>query len=423
MRRFENHEQFWEMWCHDSAYTVRWGPLGTPGAERTQPTESPQEAKAALERLTWDLLDLSYREIGSAMRTTEQLAWNPDFEAALLADPSDEKTLLVYSDWLQAHDNPLGELISAQHRGQKGDELIEENFRSWFGLDAVKLLRKQQLRLTWKNGFVERLWCGRGPPARAQTVLRAFLASPVARLMRELAVGMPDETYLAQPLLECLIERPPRRLERLLVVDFDHRFELSMSQVSIGDVSRLWSAVPSLREVTFRGGGALELGDLHAPELRSFTIETNGLPTGVLSSVLRAQWPRLQRLVLWLGTDELGGQVTIAALQPLLGGVGLGPLEHLGLVNYQHANELISALASSKLLRQLETLDLSLGTLDEAGAAALEKNAAAFAHLKRIDLSQNQLDPDAVARLGRLSLALDLSHQRPGSSRYVAVGE
>jgi hypothetical protein len=76
----------------------------------------------------------------------------------------------------------------------------------------------------------------------------------------------------------------------------------------------------------------------------------------------------------------------------------VGSLRHLGLVNTMLTNDLIARLARSAILSQLQSLDLSRGTMTRRGADALFAHARAFAHLESIDLGDNHLTPAELAR-------------------------
>jgi hypothetical protein len=74
-------------------------------------------------------------------------------------------------------------------------------------------------------------------------------------------------------------------------------------------------------------------------------------------------------------------------------------------------------------VQQLATLDLSKGTMSSAGVDALVASAPTFAHLDRLDVSQNFLAPADVQRLGRLAKTVVSEDQRDGDERYVVLGE
>lgn len=117
-------------------------------------------------------------------------------------------------------------------------------------------------------------------------------------------------------------------------------------------------------------------------------------------------------------------------LVPLLDARDVPKLKHLGLRNSEYSDELIPLLAKSSLLAQLTSLDLSMGTLSEAGCQAILDHAAAFAHLASLDLSECFVPATLVERLSKVCAAVKVGDQRKPSDwnnenggRYVAVGE
>ena len=110
---------------------------------------------------------------------------------------------------------------------------------------------------------------------------------------------------------------------------------------------------------------------------------------------------------MWCGSPEHGFRTTIGDFARLLTAVRLPALRHLGVINSRFEGELIECLARSSLLRQLRTLDLSKGTFGDAAWSSLEANREAFAHLERIDLSENFIHGRPIS-----GLAVDLSAQR-----------
>ncbi|MGZ3477235.1 MAG: WGR domain-containing protein, partial [Polyangiales bacterium] len=72
---------------------------------------------------------------------------------------------------------------------------------------------------------------------------------------------------------------------------------------------------------------------------------------------------------------------------------------------------------------QLETLDLSMGTMSDEGRVALVEAKAALKHLKSLNLENNTLE--SIDGLAGLCAEVKLEDQRGGDyeERYVAVGE
>jgi hypothetical protein len=95
-------------------------------------------------------------------------------------------------------------------------------------------------------------------------------------------------------------------------------------------------------------------------------------------------------------------------------------------MNSQFADDIARALPESRILRQLETLDLSMGVLTDDGAIEMLEHKEAFRHLKKIDLSQNLLTDAGLKRIHALHDHVVTGEQREQydeDDRYVAVGE
>jgi hypothetical protein len=155
-------------------------------------------------------------------------------------------------------------------------------------------------------------------------------------------------------------------------------------------------------------------------------METGGLDVSVIRSICTSDFPNLEYLELWLGTDEYGANHSVADLQPILSGKLFPKLKYLGLRNCQHADELAGVVVNSPLLQRIETLDLSLGVLTDEGARALlllPLNTT----LKKLNLHYNFISADLIRQLKALPLTVDAS--KPSNMdeddewRFVAVGE
>lgn len=172
----------------------------------------------------------------------------------------------------------------------------------------------------------------------------------------------------------------------------------------------------------------MRLGPVELPELRRFTMESGGLPRPAVQSIASAKWPKLEQLEVWFGSEEYGGRSRPSDIQSILDATGLPNLKHLGLCNAAFSDELATVLPKAKVLKQLESLDLSKGTLMDTDAEVLAANAAVFKHLKKLDVSQNQLTRKGVKLLASLCPDVAAGNQRDiydddEGGRYVAVGE
>ena len=182
---------------------------------------------------------------------------------------------------------------------------------------------------------------------------------------------------------------------------------------------------PELRELRVRGG-KVELGKIDLPELRAFTVETGGLPLGAVKSIVNAKWPKLEALEIWFGQDNYGAKGGVKDLKPLLDGEGVPNLRKLGLRNAEFTDALCEVLPEAKVLAQLQELDLSMGTMTDAGAHVLATNPTVFRRLKTLDVSENFLTKEGQKRVATAAQSVISGKQRvpyDEDSRYAAVGE
>jgi hypothetical protein len=213
----------------------------------------------------------------------------------------------------------------------------------------------------------------------------------------------------AADVVEALVANRKRmsNLRALFVGDITSD-ECEISWISYGDLSALLPAFPKLEELRVRGAANLTFGKIKHGRLRAFAIESGGLPEPLLQEVWDAKLPNLERLELWLGTEEYGGIADVGPLEPLLSGKKFKGLKHLGLRNSEIADDVAKAVAESKLLERLETLDLSLGNLSDVGAEALLR-CPAVRKLKKLDLSHHFCSEPFVEQLQKLPLEVDVS--------------
>ncbi|MEV3963716.1 STM4015 family protein [Nocardia sp. NPDC050193] len=208
--------------------------------------------------------------------------------------------------------------------------------------------------------------------------------------------------------------------------------ENEISWITQGRITDLLDAYPELTEFAVRGSGDLRFPAVRHERLEKFTIQTGGLPAEVVRGVAASDLPELTHLELWLGTPNYDGDTEIADLAPILTGERLPRLRHLALRNSEIQDEVCAALAAAPVVARLESLDVSMGILTDAGSAAL-LSGQPLNHLKRLDMHYNYLSPEMCARLSATlspEVELDLdsddaqSYTFDGEEiRYVSVGE
>lgn len=310
---------------------------------------------------------------------------------------------------------------------------------------------KQSLGVVWRLGFFRRarvqLTMWREREHETPALFDALLASPAAALLEHLELRLGSRWTRAvffSEYVDKLIALGPRPALRVLeigkFIDFmpDWRspggvfVDRDISPVYLGKVGGLWPLCPNLEEVRLQGNGA-ELGpELALPALRVFELCGSGCGPASLEVLGRAAWPRLERLVLWFGDGEYGGQGAcdwdnVARLLASLE-ARCPQRSHLALANSPCTDEILETLAAAPpvtLLSRLRELDLSLGTLGPAGVRWLLALRPHLGGLAQLNVSCSYLDPESIARLRAAWPACELldADQSDSGERYCTVSE
>lgn len=350
-----------------------------------------------------------------------------ELEAAIADAPDDPEPYLIYADWLQSIEDPRGTLIVLQHHGHEDQAraLLEEHRAHFLGPLATfapdgdeAARRRRKLELAWHLGFIREArigWSSGGrPAARGEAIeaieaMRALLALPSSRLLRHLAIeSVPfDGSADFGPFLDAIAgaERPPP-LRSLFIG------RRGGEPSRAGPVAGVLRACPELRHLTL-GAGAIAIGELRHAQLRAFGIESPRVTRENLADLRAAEWPRLERLELSFHARVRAPGCGARDLAPLLDGGNLPSLRHLGVRHCPFADDVVRALADSRLLPRLSSLDLSGGALSDAGVAAMARARLAFSHLAWLELEHNQLTDAARAAARGLAKHVDVGAQEP----------
>ena len=218
-------------------------------------------------------------------------------------------------------------------------------------------------------------------------------------------------------------------LEALFISDVPQELA-EISWIEQQDPADLLTAFPRLRVLGMRGRFGGQIQPFAHARLEELVLQSGGLPPEAVRAVSGGNLPELSGLDLYLGTSEYGGGVTVEDLESILAGIAFPKLRHLGLRDAENADELAAALADAPIVARLESLDLSLGTLSDVGAAALLAGQP-LTHLKRLDLHHHFLSDAMIERLCQTlpDVEVDVSEQtmprqwNGQASRYVAVAE
>ncbi|MFT3695841.1 MAG: hypothetical protein QM831_22080 [Kofleriaceae bacterium] len=341
---------------------------------------------------------------------------NPALEAALADDTP--QAFDVYADWLESKGMARGELIHLMlrnegHRTSAGYEAIEEFIEEHADELLGEVPDEEVATLEWRRGFIDALTLDSDEDF--DSALERILCHPSARRLRSLTVGMNGESAAEQSsFVNTLIKWHPDHLRTLFIGSFDG--EISWYQV--GDVSAIWQGLPSLREVTIRGG-AFELGEIQAPALESLTLQTGGLTSANVASVADAAWPNLKYLDLYFGEHSYG-DTELDDVRTLLENK-FPALRHLGIANCPFVDQAVGLIAESPLAAQLEELNVSLGCFGEEGAAILLGDA--FPKLKKIDISRSFVGEEQLTQLRARYEVVATDMNSPDEDRYVSISE
>ncbi|HEY3325095.1 MAG TPA: STM4015 family protein [Planctomycetota bacterium] len=263
-------------------------------------------------------------------------------------------------------------------------------------------------------------------------LLENFLSKPGSSEAPGLIVGSWvgcstfDGTDTSVEIVKALVAAKARlpKQKALFIGDITQE-ENEISWIQQSDLAPVLQAYPHLEHLQIRGGNDLSLGEpLKHTGLRTLILQSGGLPKEVVRQVALADLPNLEHLELWLGTDDYGGDSTIADLTPLFAQDRLPKLKYLGLRDCEYADEVARAISSSPLLERVEALDLSLGTLGDDGARAL-LDAPATRRLKTLDLHHHYVASGLLSKLRQLGIQViaDDARRPDGEDRYVAVSE
>jgi uncharacterized protein (TIGR02996 family) len=456
--RFESKDgtshRFWEISAEGDKLTTRWGTTGSDGKEKVKTCKSRWDARQQLRAAVEGKKKEGYEEVLQPPPKPERnAARNPELEALIVNDPDNAEAYLVYGDWLQGQGDPRGELIAAEHalleapRSKRLQETVARLRLPYYEQlrqlsEAFSLApppgEDHRLEVDWRLGFICRArlaydWFAEElhDDAELGKVMRAFLALPSTHLLRELTLGLWRDSGGQAPydgFAKALTRQPLPSLRKLFVADFEYPDQTEMSWTELGDWSSVWPAVPNLRELILQGG-SVKLGAIDLPELRSFELRTGGLSRASARAIAAARWPKLERLVIWLGAKEYGGSASLADLRPILAGQGIAAVRELGLMNSELSDELCRALVDAPILEQLESLDLSMGLMSDAGAETLAAARPRLGKLRTLDVSRGYLTPAGIARIADLAPTIISHDQRTPDAydgqeyRYVSVGE
>jgi hypothetical protein len=258
-------------------------------------------------------------------------------------------------------------------------------------------------------------------------LLEAFVRDPQAAQVKELIIGQfnlesSESSFEVIDKMVALKEHF-KGLKALFIGDITYE-ECEISWINQTDITPILKVFPALVHLQIRGGEGLSFSDLKHDQLKTLIIETGGLPPTVITQVNAARLPNLEKLELWLGSENYGFSSRVEDFAPILSGKLFPKLTHLGLMDSELQDKIAIAVAQSPVLKQLKVLDLSKGTLTDEGAAAL-LNSEGVRKLEHLNLRYHFLSEGMMEQLKKLGISINLDDKQESEDedRYIEVAE
>jgi hypothetical protein len=252
-------------------------------------------------------------------------------------------------------------------------------------------------------------------PDGCAAALDAWLAARDGRPVQELTVCTTQMHHGdLGPIVEVLATRRPAiarlSLGALTFPDFARGDDTgdnadsdgSSWRLDLPDLAALLAAVPEVEELAVQVSalGVAPTARMLAPRLRRLALRIDGAPPELHTALARAELPVLETLELWPMQYCYGWGGSAGDLAPLLAHE-LPALRRLAIIG-DLGDALIDVLADSRALPLLRHVDLSHGVIGDPGATRLRARWPCFAHLRRLELTGNQIGRKRLAQLRRL---------------------
>ncbi|RAU99875.1 STM4015 family protein [Paenibacillus sp. YN15] len=251
-------------------------------------------------------------------------------------------------------------------------------------------------------------------------LIEELAAQPESKELESLVIGDWGGSYEndSSSVVEALVQAKEAfpKLRKLFIGDMDSE-ECEVSWIMQSDVAPLLTAFPELISLTIQGSTGLSLNPARHEKLEELVIICGGLGKDVLDSIAQAHFPRLKKLELYLGVDSYGFDGTLEDVLQVAKSGKFPELVYLGLKDSEIQDEIAAALADAPILDQLHTLDLSMGTLSDAGAEAL-LNSDRVKKLQRLDLSHHYMSEKMIKRWKQSGLNVDVSDAQGEDDEY-----
>ena len=237
----------------------------------------------------------------------------------------------------------------------------------------------------------------------------AALADKIKAYLDE--YGTYDSEKLVIGMWESAYENAPDNLVKYLVENkdkFPNLKELDWGDISWEECEVSWIQNTDLAPVvnsfdletlTAKGGMGLRFKEMKSSTLKKLEIISGGTSKVTLNDIVTAELPALEHLEIYMGVDNYGFDGSIQDIIPFTKKENFPKLKYLGLKNSDIEDEICRAVLAGDILPQLETLDLSYGTLGNEGVNMLLENIDKISHLKELNIHHNYASKEFLGKL------------------------
>ncbi len=167
----------------------------------------------------------------------------------------------------------------------------------------------------------------------------------------------------------------------------------------------------------------LEINFIRHKNLKALIIECEIIDFELIDEIFNLELPALEYFELWSITNYNGSTYSRMGIKELMQVFSkiFPKLKYLGIRNCKNnledLNHVPFGIVDSSIIENLVELDLSMGSIDDEGAAAL-LNCPSIKNLDTLDISDNYLSDEMVERLKQLDIEVIADRQDPNYLNY-----
>lgn len=255
----------------------------------------------------------------------------------------------------------------------------------------------------------------------AKTMVTEILEDPELSNLEEIVIGCWGECYdnSVQSIIDKMVENKDKlqHIKGFFIGDMDYE-ECEVSWIEQGDYQKFWSAFPTLEKLVIKGSQNLTLGKIEHNHLKSLEIICGGLPKVVLNELAESKLPQLEKLNLYIGVENYGFDGELADIQKVVENTSFTNLKYLGIGDSEIQDEIVEVVLQSELVKQLEGLEFSNGTLSDQGAQSLLNHKDKLSSLKVLDLHYHFLSDKMMRKVAQLVERVNLDEQQANDEEY-----